>query len=85
MAIFFFSPPLTSMAKECFRTPPIKLLLFFMNGRSSQVCDSPVIVLFFFLLKIEGLIFYHQFAHYSLFMSQNYFIMASTMLKDALL
>jgi len=44
-----------------------------------------VIVLFFFLLKIEELMLYHQLAHYSLFMSQNYFIMASTMLKDALL
>ena len=41
MAIFFFSPPLTSMAKECSGTPPIKLLLFFLNGRSSWVYDSP--------------------------------------------
>ena len=41
MAILFFSPPLTSMEKECSRTSPITLLLFFMNGRFSWVCDSP--------------------------------------------
>jgi len=35
MEIFFFYPPLTSMAKECSGTTPIKQLLFFMNSRPS--------------------------------------------------
>ena len=41
MAIFFFSPPLTSMEKECTRTPPVELLLFFMSSIFLWVCYSP--------------------------------------------
>ena len=69
------SPPLTSMAKECSRTPPVELLPLSNCFCSLWIVDlhgyvTPPIIVLFFLLKIKGLMPYHQLAHYRFSMSQ---------------